>query len=130
MFRKQILRVIEHYIRSNYQMVEVNPGQCRYNYQCHSNSVHEATVLGHKEIALVVYFEGNEPTVHFINVDNEGKFVDNTLGVWCEKTEMYLIRKISKMEFYDVYMIHNSFRMHLKNMLPFHLRIFHDHKKI
>lgn len=130
MLRKRILSIIGDYIRSNYQLIKVKPGACRFNYHCHSNSVHEAVINHDKEIALVVYFEGNEPCVHFINVYDDETFVDNTLGVWAERMDMYLIRKISDKEFFGVYNIHRSYRMHLKRLLPFWLQLFHDHKSV
>lgn len=130
MFRNKILGIIGDYIRCKHQLIKVKPGTCRFNYQCHSNSVHEAVINHDNEIAMVVYFDDGEPCVHFINVYDNDDYVDNTLGVWAERMEMYLIRKISKDEFYDVYKIHNSYRMYLKRLLPFWLQIFHNHRSV
>lgn len=130
MFEIEINQFINNYVRSNYSKINVKAGKCRYNYMCHANAVHEAFNKKNKEIALVVYFDGLQPCIHFINVNKKGNYIDNTLGRWSLIYEYYLIRHIPESEFWDVYKIHNSFRLHVKCLLPFYLRIFHNHKNI
>lgn len=144
MFKQNINAIINDYVRSNLQKIEPLAGQCRYNYHCHSNTVHEAITLMQDEIALVVYFDDGCPIVHFINYSKvytsledqatfnpalrKEQYKDNTLGVWCERYEYYLVRIIKKSEFWDVYSIHESYRKHLHRLLPFWLRLFDNPK--
>lgn len=130
MFEKRIQKFISDYIRSNHSKITVKAGKCRYNFQCHSNATHTSFKKGYEEMALVVYFDGDDPIVHFININKKGKYVDNTLGIWSQVYEYYLIRHIPKIEFWDVYKIHKSYRKYIKSLLPFYLRIFHDYRSI
>lgn len=129
---KKASSLIEHYVRSNYEKIEVKAGLCRYNYNCHSNSVHDALENNETTIALCVYFENDNgmPIVHFVNVDRTGVFTDNTLGVWSQKCEYYFVRFVNYSEFWDIYLIHSSFRKSIKAILPFWLRIFYKESTI
>lgn len=123
--KSRIESFIGHYIRSNHQKIHVAPGECRYNFQCHSNAVHDAIVNNWPTISLCVYFDSGGAIIHFLNV-KDGLFVDNTLGTWCRNKEYYHIRFIDQNEFDDVHCIHASYRKYLKSMLPWYLRLFHN----
>lgn len=122
MFNETYKRNIQDYIRSNHEKITVKPGLCRFNYRCHNNAAHDAIEAGDTELAMCVYFEGNDPAIHFINIRN-GEYIDNTLGHWSKWMEYYLIRKVNKDEFFEVIDIFTSYRKFLKRMQPLHVRL-------
>lgn len=131
MFKSKINLAIKDFATSNYELIKVKPGMCRYNYMCHANAVHDALTLNHTKIAMCIYFEDNVPCIHFINYyPIGGFFMDNTLGEWSRNMEYYLVRFINDDEFFDVFKIHKSFRKLIKRSLPWHLKPFHHLKDI
>lgn len=130
MFKQQRIRAINDIVRGGYEKINVQPRTCRNNFQCHANAVHDAINDNHDKIALVVYFDEGYPIVHFVNVSEVGggitEFTDNTLGQWSGRMEYYFVRYVDKIEFWDVYKIHKSFRQIIKNQLPFIYRMFHN----
>ena len=122
MFESIEKRNIQDYIRSNHGKITVKPGLCRFNYRCHNNAAHDAIEADDESLAMCVYFEDNDPVIHFINIRN-GEYIDNTLGHWSKFMEYYLIRTISKDEFFEVLDIFTSYRNFLKRMQPLHIRL-------
>ena len=113
--------LIADYVRANYENKHVIPGDCRYNFHCHANAVHDAVKAGHKRIAMVVYVEENAPVIHFINELPTGELQDNTLGYWSKNCIYYFVRWVNESEFDDVFKIHMAFRDTLKRLLPWYL---------
>ena len=113
-------------LKTDHQKIEVISGECRYNYRCQMNAVHEAINRKDSEIAMCMYIEGNHPIIHFINVDEDGKFIDNTLGNWSSIYDYYLIRKIEKKDFFNVNNIFTEFRRELRSKLPFWVKLLSD----
>lgn len=118
---------------NNLQRIEkVNSGVCRWNYKCHCNSVHDALNDGHEKIAMCFYVEKKEyfsnpsPSIHFINIDNEGNYIDNTLGRWSEAYDYYFIKFIYKDDFFRVPQIFREYREFIKDSFPWYLRWFID----
>lgn len=107
--------------------INVKSGNCRYNFRCHYNSVHEALNNNDEKIAMVFYFIGtNKPILHFVNVDKNGIFTDNTIGRWSEIYDYYLIKYIKKEKFFNIDNIFANYRKKLKEYLPFYVRILSD----
>lgn len=102
-FRKTYHKKIRDYSDVNYQIIDVAPGECHYNYKCHMNAVHIAWRDEHPQIAMVTYrAKGTmRPCVHFVNFV-DGKFIDNTIGEWSRRYEYRLMRMVSDAEFEDV----------------------------
>ena len=76
---------------------------------------------------MVFYFDinkENNPIIHFINVDNNNKFIDNTLGHWSSKSKFFLIKYIYKEEFFDVNDIFVKYTEEIKNKIPWYIRMF------
>lgn len=125
LLNNRAMREVEDRIISNHPKIEVKEGLCRLNYRCHMNSVHDAIKNNEKEIAMVVYFdEDRDPIIHFLNVSKQGKYTDNTLGVWAGQNDYYLIKKIGQSEFFRIGKIFTSYRKDLKKNLKFITRLF------
>lgn len=113
-------------IKRDLQKLEVSSGMCRYNFRCQLNAVHDAITNGEDEVAMCFYISEGDPIIHFLNIDNEGKYVDNTLGIWSSRIEYYLVRKVSKVDFFNINNIFTEYRNQVRNSLPWHIRTFSD----
>jgi predicted aldo/keto reductase-like oxidoreductase len=116
---KKAKEIIKSYIASNFNLIDVIPGACRYNYRCHNNSVHEALRRKHKQIVMCIYIDNGYPIIHFLNKDKKGSYYDNTLGEWCRYYDYYLIKTIKEREFVNVNNIFIDYRNSLRDRLPF-----------
>ena len=120
--KKQKQQIID-YIVSNHEKIDVEGGKCRWNYMCHMNSVHEAVENNDDKLAMCVYIDDDYPIVHFVNIHDD-KYVDNTLGQWSSQYNYYLIRTISKDEFFDIMDIFRKYRSYLRTVPSWWLTIF------
>lgn len=110
------------YIISTFNKISVQSGECRYNFRCQYNSVHEAKKNKHSKIAMCVYIEYGYPIIHFINYNKE-KFIDNTLGQWSSRLDFYFIKWIEDEDMWNVDDIFSAFRNELKNRLSWWIRL-------
>ena len=124
---KKVRSFLIDWTRNELPKIKVKSGVCRYNFRCHNNAVHDALNDGEDKIAMVIYIDDDYPIVHFINLNAEGEYTDNTLGRWSEKMEYYLVRTIDKEEFFSIYEIFNSYRKHLRSKLPLRLKLFSEY---
>lgn len=115
-----------NYIVSKYNTIEVKAGKCRFNYQCHRNSVSEAKKHNHKKLAMVVYIEDGYPIIHFINYNNK-TFIDNTLGEWTSQVDYYFIKWIKAKDMWDVFTVFNAFRGELRKQLSWWVKLTSDY---
>ena len=115
-----------NHIVSKYNKIEVTAGKCRFNYQCHRNSVSEAKKDNHKKLAMVVYIEDGYAIVHFINYNNK-TFTDNTLGEWTSQIDYYFIKWIKSKDMWDVFTVFNAFRGELRKQLSWWVRLTSDY---
>ena len=120
-FTKKAQKEIIKYLELNHNKIDVLAGQCRFNQKCHMNAVHDAVVNGEKRIALIMCVDrkDNCAYIHFINVKENGVFVDNTLGYWVTKHDNYFIRYIERSEFDDITDVFIKFRESLHAKLSF-----------
>jgi len=116
--------IITNHILATMPKITVTAGVCRWNYMCQMNTVHDALNDGHQKIAMCFYLEEMRPIIHFVNIDDTGKYIDNTFGRWCEKYDYYLVRFIEKESFFEVDDIFKAYRKELNRMLPWWIRIF------
>lgn len=116
-----------NHIISKYNKIEVKPGKCRFNYQCHRNSVHTAKKHNHKKLAMVVYIEDGYPIVHFINY-NKKQFIDNTLGEWSSQVYFYFVKWIKSEDMWDIFTVFNAFRGELGKQLSWWTKITSDYR--
>ena len=109
-------------IVADYKVIEVEPGTCRYNYQCCHNAINDAIKNGDKKIAVCFYDDGNTVTLHFINY-HKGKFIDNTLGYWSTHQKYYFYRWIESDQFgKETIDIFRSIRRKFNKMIPWYWR--------
>jgi hypothetical protein len=120
--------IIKGMVIANYQKISVNSGACRYNFKCQHNAVHDAINEKQDKIAMCIYCDGDFPIIHFINVDKNGKYTDNTLGNWSRMYDYYLVRHIDRDSFFQVNKIFTEYRKELRNRLPFLVRILSDYE--
>jgi len=111
-------------VKSNYSLVEVKGGKILYNFRCHLNSVHYAIKNKHDRIAMVFYLVNNlEAILHFVNVNKKGELIDNTLGVWVEQYDVYLVEYIDKKDFLAIDNIFMRKREEIFKKLPWYIKI-------
>jgi hypothetical protein len=79
------------------------------------------------ELAMCIYMHGSWPIIHFINVNSDGFYIDNTLGQWSSQYEYYFIRFINKDSFFDIYDIFTNYRKELRKSLPWYVRLFSNY---
>ena len=119
-------KLVENMVISTMSKITVKSGMCRYNYRCQMNSVHEALNNNQNKIAMCFYFDENHPIIHFLNIDDEGNYIDNTLGRWSETYNYYLIRTIENESFFNNNKKFSAYRKELKSKLPWYVRWFSD----
>jgi myo-inositol-1-phosphate synthase len=114
------------YVNKVYNRVEVIPGVGMFNQRCHLNAVDHALKNKQEKIALVIYMNKRtkEPFIHFVNVTEGGVLVDNTKGEWSSQYDYWMVRYLSKKEFFNVIPIFQSFRNEMKHNVNFFLRLF------
>jgi len=125
---KANLEIID-YTRNNLKKIDVNSGKCRYNYKCHMNAVHEAIENNEDNIAMVMYLHKNddeslEPIIHFVNVDSNGIYTDNTLGNWSRYYEYYFIKNIEYLDYPIINSILAKYKKEYRNKLSFFTKLF------
>lgn len=110
-------------IRTTLEEIKPLPGDCRYNYNCHLNSVHCAVVDEQEFITVGFYLFINQPIIHFLNYKN-GQFIDNTLGVHTSNFKHYLWKRIYKEDFNRINDVFIELRKEIRKDLPWYLRWF------
>jgi hypothetical protein len=110
MFNKYKEKVINRIIRhcmTTYTPIDLDDmvlGDLLFNRKCHLNAVQRVKENKAKEVYLCVCIarESNDVIVHFINKNEDDKYVDNTLG-WCYKAyTYYIVRKIEENEYNNI----------------------------
>ena len=114
---------------SSNKIIEVTAGECRYNFRCHFNTVHDAINNGDSRIAMcmVVMKYSNYPYIHYVNVNSDGVFTDNTLGHWHVEGTYYLIKYIEKKDFFNIDNIFREYRNQIRKKLSFLVRLMSDY---
>jgi len=125
-FNERAKKEIHEFVKLNYKQMEVIGGKCRYNFRCHMNAVHDAIDNDEKRLALCMYIHGDHPIIHFVNIDKDGTYIDNTLGHWSSAHKYYFVRDVKEKEFFDVNSTLSTFRYELRNKLTFFTKLFSD----
>lgn len=118
--------IVKKMVIENHQKINVKAGVCRYNFRCQNNAVHDAINDKQDKIAMCIYFYGEHPIIHFINVNKDGEYIDNTLGHWSATYDYYLIKYIENNSFFNIDKIFTEYRKELRSRLPFLVRILSD----
>lgn len=112
-----------NYLRGTKDKIGVLPGKGRFNYKCHFNAVHEAINKKEKRVAMCMLINGEYPGIHFVNVNKDGEFTDNTLGNWVENYEYFLIKYIDDVDYFNIDDVFISYQKELRKKLSFFTRI-------
>ena len=124
MFKEKAKLIIRNYVKSTYSKIEVNPGLYRFNYKCHCNAVHDAIVNNEDYIALVMILNSTDVIIHFININKDEIYTDNTLGHWSSTYDYYLVKYVYRKSFFKIENIFSNYRVELNNILPWWVRNF------
>jgi hypothetical protein len=119
---------IKDYVEKNYDKIDVMSGKLLWNYNCHRNAVHHAIEHSDNELIMSIYFDGDCPVIHFLNIDKNGKYVDNTLGYWSSQYPYYIIKTIKRNEFFNIDNIFGDYRIEIGKKMPLYLRLFSDYR--
>jgi hypothetical protein len=122
-YNRKANKEIKNYLIATKNKIDVKAGNCRFNYRCQYNAVHEAIENNQDKIAMCVYLHGEYPIIHFLNIGNNGEFVDNTLGHWSSNHDYFLIKYINKEDYFDVDKIFDSYRREIRKNLTFFTRL-------
>lgn len=116
---KEIVRNIAY----SFDVVQMTPGKCRYNYKCHKNAVHEAFICGQDYVGMGFYMEEDYPIIHFWNVSGDTR-TDNTLGEWSRYYTYYEVKLIHMEEFENIDQIFYDYANSLCQKMPWWVRTF------
>jgi len=111
--------------------IKVKSGECRYNFRCQHNAVHQALANKDENIAMVFYRQKSDTNnrsyfIHFLNVDKKGKYTDNTLGENSIYWEYRFVRLIPSREFNRINDLFIEYRTEICKQLPWNIRWFTD----
>ena len=125
--RKADKEFLNHLV-STKEKINVLSGECRYNFRCSYNVVNDAIVRKENRVAMCVYVDDGQPIIHFLNVDKNCVFTENTLGAWSKHLDYYLIKYIDVEDFWSINSIFGSYRSEVRGMLSFLPRFFGEVK--
>lgn len=116
-YKEKILERVKDHCKLLYEKVDKNNmvmGDMNYNQRCHLNSIQYIKENKAKESYLCVAI-GDEGfvCVHFINKNNDGKFVDNTWGWLYESVDYYIVRKVNSYEYEDIWNLLDNMKKNL-----------------
>lgn len=121
-------RIYREAVITSYQKIPVIAGQCRYNFQCHNNVVHDAIENKEKRVAMVFYLQNDEePILHFLNFTKR-KYVDNTMGHWSSRHPYYFVRWLNQDEYWDINKIFSGMIDEWRRKLPWYIRLLSDER--
>jgi len=99
-------------VRSMYSMVDVLPKQGVFNHRCYFNAVEYARIHKGVDVLEVIYIEGEEPILHYINrVIKTGELLETTLGYRADSLEYYVIKEVHESDYKN---IHSEFNRSLE----------------
>lgn len=102
---KIAIRIVNH-CRTMYEPLsheDMVLGRIVYNARCHLNAVQAVKEGKAKDVYMCICTDKDSDSfVHFINKDNDGKYVDNTLGWQYEELFYYVVRKIHPTEYPNI----------------------------
>ncbi len=119
---------VGQWCRKNLPEINVRGGAYLNNSMCHQNAVHFAWKHNEDKIALVMTVDESDDwaTLHFVNINNDGEYIDNTLGNLTGSfydTKYYLIKIINKDNFKAVMSTFNEYLSIYKKKLKWTTRL-------
>lgn len=86
---------LKDYVRSRYELIRPIATQGMFNFRCYENCVEYARTHPGLQVVEVIYIDGTDPILHYVNYDPETKeYLETTLGWRAPYLEYYHIRKI------------------------------------
>lgn len=103
---KNIRNKINTDIRSNYKKLDNEDfilDTAIFNYKCHINSAQNVLTGKYEKVILCMSIQDEEPFVHFINQNSEGKYIDSSTGWYGKKRyEYYIVREVNANELLEI----------------------------
>ena len=94
---------LKRYVRSRYEMIRPEPTLGLFNFRCFENAVEYNRRYPEMEVIEVIYVDGSEPVLHYINYDPvDKKYLETTLGWRAPYLEYYHIRKIHPDDYHRI----------------------------
>ena len=88
------------YVKSRHERIYVLPEQGLFNYKCFYNAVEFARKNPNHSVIEVVYVDGYEPVLHYINQNKEtGIYLETSVGFQATSLEYYFIRVVDESEY-------------------------------
>lgn len=117
-------RELSDWVKTTKEKIEVKGGFYLRNFRCHENSVHFARKHNEDKIAMVMYqVDKEDPILHFVNINKEGLYIDNTLGELTQDNEdYYLLKIIKEEEFTDILTIFRKYLDYTKTKVSWWAR--------
>lgn len=124
-YKNRIINRIKLYCKSTYELIpteNMKLGDGIFNNRCQMNSVQKVKEGNAEEVYAVLALNTDDVIVHFINLDNEGHYIDNTLGFKFTEYEYYLIKKVDisdhhKMDTVLMDLKRNLLNLHSNNLI-------------
>jgi len=126
-FTKKWEQKVRDHCDSQYERIQVKPGDLHLYWKCHYVATHYAIENDHEKLALVTQREKQHtlPVIHFVNFDGKD-FIDNSMGHWVNSYEYRFVRWVPKEEFYDTVYILGDTKKFFQKMATFFQRRFGD----
>lgn len=123
---------IEQLVKETYPEIPKNKiiaGDCRFNYKCHLNSVHEAIKNNQDQIAICIYFNEVDDLIglHFMNYNKEtDMYIENTHGEFSQIFSYYFLEYLHKDFFWKTGIPFLNWRNFFRTKLPWWLQLLSD----
>lgn len=86
---------LRRFVRTRYELIKPRGVQGLFNFRCFENAVQYAQQHPGLEVVEVIYIDGDDPILHYVNFNPEsGEYLETTLGWRAEHLEYYRVRRI------------------------------------
>ena len=94
-YTERVQRRITSFVRSTHEQIHPEPTLGLFNFRCYENAVEYKRRYPEMEVVEVIYIDGVQPILHYINRNPvDGAYLETTLGWKSEYLEYYFIRKV------------------------------------
>lgn len=129
LLNKKACKIWKDYIITNYTKVTPIAGHIHYNQKCHLNAVHYSKTEKLEVYMCYIIGQDEDPILHYVNYcPKKKKYIENTIGTWCDANEYYAVREITEEEMWDIDVSFNSAINSMNNILPWHVRMLSDNR--
>jgi hypothetical protein len=93
--QKRIHERLCRFVRTRYELIKPKGVRGVFNFRCFENAVQYAHDHPGHEVIEVIYIDGGDPILHYVNfLPESGEYVETTLGWRAEHLEYYRVRRI------------------------------------